>query len=68
MIKIKYMLIDEDTPSLKYESKNKPGIRTNKYNYKSGQRKLFVTEIQFLTKYSHLSDSVLYVGSAPGHH
>lgn len=33
-----------------------------------GQRKLFMTELYFLAMYGHLSDTVLYVGSAPGNH
>lgn len=33
-----------------------------------GQRKLLLSEIEFLTKYGHLSDKVLYAGSAPGTH
>lgn len=33
-----------------------------------GQRKLLLNEILFLTKYGHLADTVLYIGSAPGHH
>ena len=62
------MLITETIPEIVYTSKNKPGIRDNINNYKSGQRKLLITEIQFLTLYSHLSTTVVYVGSAPGHH
>jgi len=62
------MIIKDDTKELQYQPKNNPGIRENKYNYKSGQRKLLVTEIEFLTLYGHLSDTVLYIGSAPGHH
>lgn len=62
------MLIDDNTLLLEYKSKNNPGVLDNKNNYKSGQRKLLAMEIKFLTKYGHLSDTVLYVGSAPGHH
>ena len=62
------MIIDINTPQKTYEPKNKHGIIFNKKNYKSGQRKLFIMEIMFLTKYSHLSDVVIYAGSAPGHH
>ncbi len=31
-----------------------------------GQRKLFLTELYFLTKYGHLSNIVVYAGAAPG--
>jgi cap2 methyltransferase len=33
-----------------------------------GQRKLLLSEVEFLTIYGHLATDVLYVGSAPGHH
>lgn len=33
-----------------------------------GQRKLLMTEIEFLTKYGHLSEEVVYAGAAPGTH
>lgn len=33
-----------------------------------GQRKLFMTELYFLAMYGHLSNTVLYIGSAPGNH
>lgn len=33
-----------------------------------GQKKLFLSELFFLTKYGHLSDLVLYAGAAPGTH
>ena len=33
-----------------------------------GQRKLLVAEIEFLTEYGHLSDTVVYAGAAPGTH
>jgi hypothetical protein len=33
-----------------------------------GQRKLLLTEIEFLTRYGHLSDTVIYAGAAPGTH
>ena len=62
------MLLSDDSPSMEYQPKNNPGNLDNKNNYKSGQRKLLVSEIQFLTKYGHLSDTVIYIGSAPGYH
>ena len=33
-----------------------------------GQRKLFLSELWFLTKYGHLATCVVYAGSAPGTH
>jgi hypothetical protein len=33
-----------------------------------GQRKLFFSELWFLTKYGHLSKNVVYAGAAPGTH
>ena len=33
-----------------------------------GQRKLFLTELLFLTNYGHLSDTVVYPGAAHGYH
>lgn len=39
------------------------------YNVKyRGQKKLFLAEYQFLMQYGKLSDTILYVGSAPGKH
>jgi hypothetical protein len=53
---------------LKYEY---PEQREKKYKLVSkhiGQRKLFLTELYFLAEYGKLSDTILYVGSAPGNH
>lgn len=33
-----------------------------------GQRKLLLSEIEFLTKYGHLSNVIVYAGAAPGTH
>jgi len=33
-----------------------------------GQRKLFLSELWFLTKYGHLASTVVYAGAAPGYH
>jgi cap2 methyltransferase/cap3/cap4 methyltransferase len=33
-----------------------------------GQRKLLIMEIYFMMKYSHLSDTVVYIGASPGTH
>ncbi len=57
-------ILDSDDKQSKYTSR--------KNQIKSvvhwGQRKLFMSEIEFLTKYSIPGDIVLYVGSAPGIH
>lgn len=37
-------------------------------NLHLGQRKLFMTEVEFLTLHGDLSDTAVYVGSAPGNH
>jgi hypothetical protein len=39
-----------------------------KNNIHWGQRKLLMSEIEFLTMYGHLSETVLYVGAADGRH
>lgn len=33
-----------------------------------GQRKLFLTELDFILRYSDPDDTVIYIGAAPGHH
>ena len=33
-----------------------------------GQRKLLLTEVYFLTNHGDLSNNVIYIGAAPGHH
>ena len=71
-----YILPTEDTFPIRYSiipthltylDSKKIKWGSTDYDY-SGQRKLLVNEILFLTKYGHLADTVLYVGSAPGHH
>lgn len=49
---------------LKYED------YTNEYvsSYHYGQRKLLISEIEFLTKYSNMARNILYIGAAPGTH
>lgn len=58
----------DDSPTSQYVPKNRPGQHDHDYIFKSGQRKLLVSEINFLTNYSHLSDTVLYIGASPGIH
>lgn len=41
---------------------------TRKTGYHYGQRKLLMAEIEFMTLYGDRSDTVLYVGAAPGLH
>lgn len=43
-----------------------PGIQKTVIHW--GQRKLLMSEIEFLTNYSKENDTVLYAGAAPGHH
>jgi hypothetical protein len=52
---------------LKYVDSKKIKWGSTDFEY-DGQRKLLLNEVLFLTKYGHLSDTVLYIGSAPGHH
>ena len=33
-----------------------------------GQKKLFLVEVAFLTRFAHLADEIVYVGAAPGTH
>lgn len=62
-----YMITDT-SPEKQYIPKNKPGIHDCQFIFKSGQRKLLISEINFLTRYSHLSNTVVYAGAAPGMH
>lgn len=54
----------EDYPRAGYMSRK--GLCVSTIHH--GQRKLLLTEIDFLTRYGHLSDTVLYVGAASGYH
>ena len=67
-IKINRVLTAE-MPQLKYKRTEK----TVKYSTHWGQRKLLLTEIEFLTKYFNMIDNIIdvtvvYAGSAPGTH
>lgn len=53
-----------DSPQTPYEYRE--GDITSVVHW--GQRKLLIGEIQFLTRYGHLSDDVVYAGAAPGTH
>lgn len=50
-------------PQLKYRQDN-----LLKLTLHHGQRKLLLSEIEFLTEYGHLSNNIVYAGSAPGIH
>jgi hypothetical protein len=61
---INYEYDPEALPRKKYRSK------ANEHNscvIHWGQIKLMISEIQFITEYGHLSDTIVYAGSAPGH-
>ena len=64
--RFKYLLsLCNDYPKLKYYSRNESQKELIIHH---GQRKLLLSEIRFITKYGHLSDNIIYAGSAPGHH
>ena len=52
-------------PSKPYQPRTKNDLKTTMH---WGQRKLLMTEIEFLTQYSKKNDMVLYVGAAPAIH
>ena len=52
-------------PSRPYKPRTKNDLKTTMH---WGQRKLLMTEIEFLTQYSKKDDLVLYVGAAPAIH
>jgi hypothetical protein len=54
-----------NSPQKTYEPRCKHDLRTTMH---WGQRKLLMTEIDFLTQYSKENDLVLYVGAAPAIH
>ncbi|EFC42151.1 predicted protein [Naegleria gruberi] len=51
-------------PKIPYSDENK----RNRNALHWGQRKLLLSEIEFLTEYSHDGDVVIYAGAAPGSH
>jgi hypothetical protein len=57
-------VLTSDVPSTEYGvGRPEKSLSTHR-----GQRKLMISEIQFLTSYGHLSGLVVYAGSAPGSH
>jgi hypothetical protein len=62
-----YITLDDLKERLPYKSfdqSRSPYIR----HVHIGQRKLLMSEVEFLTKYGHLASTVLYVGAAPSEH
>jgi len=61
---IRILTLDGTTRSLEY--------RRRKFEWKEplhwGQLKLFTSELEFLTMYSHLSNIIVYAGAADGRH
>jgi len=58
-------ILDYDNfPTMHYSDENKH-VR-NACHW--GQRKLFISEVEFLTEFSQENDVVIYAGSAPGNH
>lgn len=57
-------ILAEDAPELEYRS-DPARLRLQLHN---GQRKLLLSEIEFLTLHGSLAKDVVYAGSAPGHH
>lgn len=56
--------VTDDYPRAEYQGRKNKCVSTIHH----GQRKLLMTEIDFLVEYGHLSDTVLYIGSASGFH
>jgi len=57
--------LKDDSPRELYKPRQENELRTTMH---WGQRKLLMTEIEFLTQYSKINDLVLYVGAAPAIH
>ena len=54
--------LNEDAPTKEYYERKNELRTTNHW----GQRKLLLSEIEFLTEYGHKSSLVVYAGAAPG--
>src|SRR5581483_2010112 len=59
------MIIDNNHPRLEYRRRGWEQKKTIRH---WGQRKLLLSEILFLTRWGHLSNTVVYAGAAPGTH
>lgn len=57
-------LLKEEGPRRQYYQRKNELRSTNHW----GQRKLFLSELEFLTLYGHESQTVVYAGAAPGVH
>lgn len=60
-----HRLLRLDSPRMPYSEEGKAHHR-NALHW--GQRKLLLSEIEFLTQYSQQGDIVIYAGAAPGNH
>lgn len=61
----KQVTLDNDDPELEYQRRS----QDQKTAIHWGQRKLLMTEVQFLTIYCNVDNPiVVYAGAAPGHH
>jgi hypothetical protein len=67
--RIKHVM-DAGIPRRPYRSRNegKAPKQPDELRATWGQRKLFMTEVHFLTEYGHDGDTVVYAGAAPGTH
>ena len=58
--------MSENMPRLKYEPT--PSFQMKKDIIHWGQRKLFISELMFLTRYGDLAQNIVYAGAACGTH
>jgi len=63
----KIYFLSDLTQRLNY-NENAESLKKAHLDLHQGQRKLFLTELYFLTMYAELSKHILYVGAAPGDH
>jgi len=57
-------ILSTDAPRTPYRRRHSDGKSVIHW----GQRKLLLSEIEFLTLYGHLSKTIVYAGAAPGSH
>jgi len=60
------ILLPKDAPRKQYDNRKSTQEKLRLIHW--GQRKLFMSELWFLTKYGDLGSCVVYAGSAPGTH
>jgi hypothetical protein len=58
-------ILGSDHPRRKYQRRGWDNKKTIRH---WGQRKLWLSEVWFLTEWGHLSDTIVYAGAAPGGH